>query len=190
MRLPVPLLSLFGIAIASTAMADKDETAHWGKVGGWEIRVDRTIGDGCFAMAIYELGTVARLGIDVESGAYYVFIGNGNWKSLEEGKIYAVRSVFDGVKSYNGEMEGRRLGDMIFLAHRDLSSDFVRDFMQRNGMELFYRGTRIASLSLKDSYAAFAEVLNCQKEFGFAKKGGGRNDPFVRAPSTGRDPFK
>jgi hypothetical protein len=42
----------------------------------------------------------------------------------------------------------------------------VKDFMQRNGIEIFYQETSIANLSLKDSYAAFSEAMNCQREFG------------------------
>lgn len=78
---------------------------------------------------------------------------------------------------------------MTFLAHRNLGSEFVKDFMQRNGIEIFYRDARIATLSLKDSYAAFAEVMSCQREFGFAKKDT-RNDPFVRGPAPSRNPFR
>lgn len=189
MRLVVLLLALIGIAASGPAWADKGDTATWGKVGGWSIMVDRTLGDGCFAYTVYDRGTVARLGIDVQSGAFYVLVGHAEWKSLEEGKLYAVRTVFDGAKSYKGEMKGQRVGGMIFLAHRNLSSDFVKDFMQRNGIEIFYQEKRIASLSLKDSYAALAEVINCQKEFGFAKKDTG-NDPFVKAPAPSRDPFR
>jgi hypothetical protein len=170
MRQVVSLLALIGLAAPVPALADKGDTATWGKVGGWSIMVDRTIGDGCFAFTVYERGTVARLGIDVQSGAFYVLVGHPEWKSLEDGKLYAVKTVFDGVKSYTGEMKGQRVGGMTFLAHRNLSSEFVKDFMQRNGVEIFFRDQRIASLSLKDSYAAFAEVLNCQKEFGFAKR--------------------
>lgn len=88
------------------AFRSRAHGATWGKIGSWSIIVGRTIGDGCFALAICERGTVARLGIDVQSGDFYVLIGHAEWKSLEEGKLYAVRTVFDGVKSYSGEMKG------------------------------------------------------------------------------------
>src|SRR5262249_15597105 len=102
---------------------------------------------------------------------------------------------FDGAKTYNGEMRGEPLGKTVFLIHRDLSADFVKDFMQRNGMEVFYRGERIANLSLQNTYAAVAEVANCQRDFGLGKPTSGRtvgqNDPFASAPSSsGRDPFR
>lgn len=172
-----------------TVLAQNTDTAAWSKIGAWQIRVDRTIGDGCFAMASYQRGTVARLGVDVSSNALYILFGHSDWKSLEAGRVYHVRVVFDGVKSYDGEMRGQQLGNMVFLAHRHLSSAFVRDFMDRNGIEVFYRGALLASLSLKDSYAAVKAVMDCQREFGFARSRE-RTDPFAGASPVNRDPFR
>jgi hypothetical protein len=115
------------------------------------------------------------------------------WKSLEVGKLYPVRIVFDGVSPYNGEMHGHRLaGGTLVLSHRNLSSDFVKDFMQRNGMRLYYQGSQIASLSLRNTYAAVGEVYNCQKEFGFGGGSSRESDPFTSSGggSSSRDPFR
>jgi hypothetical protein len=112
---------------------------------------------------------------------------------LEVGKIYPVRIIFDGVSSYNGEMKGFRLvGGAMVLVHRNLSGDFVRDFMQRNGMRLFYQGNQIANLSLRNTYAAVDEVYNCQKEFGFGSGSSRETDPFSSSSGGGRspDPFR
>jgi hypothetical protein len=182
------------LAMAANPAASQDQVAKWGQVGGWQISVDRTVGDGCFAVQVFERGSIVRIGFDVEQQKIYVLFGHDAWKSLEEGKIYPVKVVFDGASSYNGEMRGQKLGKVIFLAHRNLSVDFVKDFMQRNSMEVFYRGERIANLSLKNTYAAVSEILNCQRELGFANKGGGSQgtqDPFASAPAPrSRDPFR
>ncbi len=116
------------------------DTAKWGQVGGWEIRVDRTVGDGCFAMQVFERGTILRIGFDVSAQKIYLLFGHDDWKSIEAGKIYPIRAVFDGISTYNGEMTGQAVGKRVFLVHRNLSTDFVKDFMQRNGMQVFYRG--------------------------------------------------
>lgn len=187
--LATAIVALFVLLPSVTAYADNGDTAKWGEVGPWDIRVDRSVSDGCFAMAVYERGTTTRIGVNPESGELYIFLGDPSWKSLEVGKVYPVRVIFDNVKSYDGEMEGRRLGNAIFLMHRDVSTNFVKDFMQRSGMEVIYRGQSIARLSLKYSYAAFQEVLNCQKEFGFSKRPPSSRDPFVSAPPQTRDPF-
>lgn len=172
--------------------------AKWGKVGGWEIRVDRSLGDGCFAVQFFERGTVVRIGFDVKNQKIYVFFGHTDWKSLEVGKVYPVRIVFDGTKSYDGELRGQRIGDdsIVFLAHRNLSSAFVKDFMERSGMQVFYRGERIANLSLANTFAAVSEVMNCQRELGAATRSsggqGGGSDPFAASPGSrgSKDPFR
>lgn len=193
-RVAAGLLALaFGVLPSlPAAHAETGDTAKWGQVGSWQIRVDRTVGNGCFAMQVFERGTVVRIGVDVESNRIYLVFGHDNWKSLEEGKTYPVRVVFDGVSSYDGEMKGQRLGSVIFLTHRDLSTGFVRDFMQRNGMQVFYRGQQIANLSLANTYAAVAEVMNCQKELFASGAAGAPRDPFARTPSSGgrKDPFQ
>jgi hypothetical protein len=159
-------------------------SGKWADVGGWEIRVDASVGNGCFAIQQYEDGSIVRLGVDIDNKRLYLFFGNNAWKSLEQGKIYPVRVVFDGVSAYNGEMVGHRLsGGTMVLAHRNLNSDFVKDFMLRNVMRVHYQGSQIANLSLRNTYAAVSEVTNCQSEFGYGSgssrgSGGSARDPF------------
>ena len=145
------------------------------------------MGNGCFASQTYEDGTVVRMGVDVSDQRIYLLMFNQAWKSLEVGKIYPVRVVFDGVTSYNGDMKGHRLSaGAIVLAHRNLSSDFVKDFRQRNAMRLYYQGTSIANLSLRNASAAIGEVVNCQKEFGFGSNSPRGSDPFASSSGSGR----
>jgi hypothetical protein len=182
------------------APASADDTVKWGQVGGWAIMVDRTIGDGCFAMQVFERGTVVRIGFDMRNRHVYLFFAQDSWKSLEEGKVYPVRIVFDGSIPYDGEMRGQRLGNVVVLAHRNVSADFFRDFMQRNDLQVFYRGSELANLSLRNTYAAVSEVINCQKEIAAAGRSSGRPtpsatqpqpDPFASGnPSSAADPFR
>lgn len=177
----------------ASAAPDGGTSVKWGQVGGWEIRVDRTLGDGCFAFQSFDRGTVVRIGFDVSNQKIYLIFGHANWKSLEVGKVYPVRIVFDGTTPYEGQLRGQRVGDstIVFLAHRNLSTAFVKDFMERSGMQVFYRGERIANLSLANTFAAVSEVMNCQRELGTATRGGG-SDPFAASPGAkgGRDPFR
>jgi hypothetical protein len=190
--LALVMAALLQVLIAPIAWSDTNGTAKWGKVGGWDIRVDRTVGDGCFAMQVFEGGTIVRIGFDVTNRAIYLIFGHDNWKSLEEGKLYPVVIRFDNSQDYNGEMKGQRLGKAIFLVHSNLNADFLNDFMQRNTMQIFYRGDRIASLSLKNTYAAVGEVKTCQHEVGMAGAKQRSEDPITpSAPATrGADPFK
>jgi len=145
------------------------------------------VGDGCFALGAFNGGTVTRIGYDANQSQIYLLFADEAWKSLEAGKLYPVRILFDGGNPYEGEMRGQQLGNMVVLAHRNLSTDFVKDFMQRNSMQVYYRGQPLFSISLRGTYAAIAEVINCQREFGFGKANpAGNASDQTRKP----DPFR
>ena len=185
-------IASLALALCPASLSAQDtSTAKWGQVGGWSIRVDRSVGNGCFASQLYEDGTSLRVGFDKSKQTIYFMIGNAAWRSLEVGKVYRMRFVFDGEKSYNGELTGLKLGSVVFLDHSDVSIDFTKDFMQRNGVRVYYQGNQITHLSLSNTYAAIAEVLNCQREINNAGGQGGpqpapSGDPFS---SGKRDPF-
>lgn len=170
------------ISLSVPAMpVDAQETAKWGEVGGWQIRVDRSVGDGCYAHQTYEDGTALRLGFDMKKGSIYFMLSNKAWQSLEAGKLYQMRFVFDEQQAYNGDLRGLKVGERVWLDHSDVSSDFTKDFMQRNSLRIFYRGNRITGLSLRNTYAAVTEVMNCQREMvGGSGQGGSQpaGDPF------------
>src|SRR5262249_20602608 len=160
------------IALAAAALhpalacADNNETGKWGKVGGWEVRVDQSLGHGCFAMQLYEDGTVIRVGFNISTRTIYFTLGNPAWRSLEAVKVFRMRFVFDDQKPYDGELTGRQFGSegMVFLDHSNVSYEFTKDFMERSGVRVYYRGSQITHLSLRNTYAAISEVMNCQKE--------------------------
>ncbi|PYX67651.1 MAG: hypothetical protein DMG78_27225, partial [Acidobacteria bacterium] len=118
-------------ALATSAVAQN--TAEWGQVGGWKIRVDRTIGNGCFAYQTYQDGSLIRLGFNPESKTIYFLLGNASWQSLEAGKKYQITFEFDSVDRYDGELVGTTVGDnkTVFLDHNNVSLQFTEAFMQR-----------------------------------------------------------
>jgi hypothetical protein len=188
--------AMFGAIAAFTApVLAEPNTPSWGRVVGWDIRVDPTLGNGCFAAQNYQRGSVVRIGVNPNDTTVYFLFGNEAWTSLQVGRTYAITFVFDGVATYTGEMTGYSISGSTFLVHNNVSSRFVNEFMQRNAIEIFYRDERIANLSLRNTYAAVTEVVNCQRALIAAGKSNlsasGRsssssgNDPFRR-----NDPFK
>lgn len=172
-------------ALAGAAAAEDGGTAKWGQVGGWQIRVDRAMGDSCFALQGYEDGTWLRIGFDMKNRAVYFVLGNEAWRSLEAGKIYPVQFVFDDQKKYDGELTAFAWDDRVVLGHDNVGADFTTDFMERTGLRIYYRGSPIAGLSLRNTYAALGQAVNCQKEMlamGGSPGSGARpaSDPFSR----------
>ncbi len=159
------LLSLLSMAAFVAPALGKDSAAPaYALVGGWQVRVDPAAGNGCFASQYYEDGTGIRLGIDANRQNFYLILGNPAWTSLEDGKTYKLRFMFDQAKTYDSDLEAFMLGDMVMLGRSGLSTDFVTDFMAGTGVGVSYRGAPIVHLSLRNAHAALAEVAKCQKE--------------------------
>lgn len=171
-------------ALVGPAASQDGSAAKWAQVGGWQVRVDPTFGNGCFAVQSYEDGTAIRIGIDAERKSIYIVVGNDAWQSLEAGKVYPVRFVFDGQKTYDTELLGLAHRGKVILVHSNVSAEFTTDFMERTALRVYYRGAPIAGLSLRNTYAALTEVAKCQKEMWAAGNGNSgvrpASDPFSR----------
>ena len=180
-------LCLFSIlsmgAFVAPAFSKDGAAPPWAQVGGWQIRVDPGFGNGCFASQYFEDGTGIRLGIDANSQRLYLILANPAWKSLEAGKTYPVRFVFDEARTYDSDFAADAWGDAVVLGRFGLSTDFVTDFMERTGLSVYYRGAPIAHLSLRNAYAAVAEMAKCQQEM---RPAGGGTSASVRPAG---DPF-
>lgn len=181
LALVVALLSV----IAPPALCRSGEIVKWGQVGGWSIEVDRSVG-GCFALQRYADGTGIRLGFEPNKNSVYLMLGNPAWKSLEPGKLYQIRFVFDGPRSHVRELRADVFGGSVYLDQPSIGVEFAKDFMQRNELSIYYQGTEIARLPLTNTNDVMAEVLECQKEVSSTGNQGSSGDPFARGGT--RDP--
>jgi hypothetical protein len=158
------LSALLTATLAGPAASEGTETVKWGEAGGWHIRVDRTLDDGCFAQQSYQDGTSLLIGLDVKNQAIYLVIGNDAWRSLEAGKAYPVQFVFDGHKKLDGQLAAFSWGDRVVLGHSNVGADFTTDFMESTDLRLYYRGLLKVHLSLRDSQTALKQVVDCQAQ--------------------------
>jgi hypothetical protein len=180
------LLSILSMgAFAAPAFSRNDGAPAYAEVGGWQVRVDPGMGNGCFVSQYAADGTGIRLGIDPERHTLYLMVGNPAWTSLEEGKVYRLRFVFDQTWTYDSDLEADPLGDWVVLGRSGLGTDFVTDFVESTGLRIDYRGMPIAHLSLRNARAALTEMTRCQQALDRAGGSSG-NSAAVRPAS---DPF-
>jgi hypothetical protein len=165
------------IALGSAGAALAQDPKVWGQVPGWEIKIDPSMGNGCFAWADYESGTVMRIGYHPETDRVYLLFGDPEWKSLKAGRDYRVKFVFDGRETFEDEMVGHDISGTVFLSVDDVNDDFIEAFAVRHAMEIFYQGKSIAHLSLKNTHAAIEAVARCQQSVTPVQKPRG-GDPF------------
>ena len=79
------------------------------------IRVDPGFGNGCFASQSYEDDTGIRAGHRCREARPPLHPGNPAWKSLEDGKSYPLRFVFDRAKTYDFDLPAAAWGGMVVL---------------------------------------------------------------------------
>ena len=179
------LLLACGLSCFAPSAALAQDTPLWRAVGPWQIRVDASLGYGCFLVGSYTQGTLLRIGIDQQNGNGYVMIGNEAWRSLQIGNQYDLALRFDGAAPWRGRATARRIGngDMVFLYLSFDRARFLVELARRNNMAIYYQGAVVTSLPLRGTYAAVQEMLNCQRAADIARKSNRPpGDPFASSP--------
>ena len=70
------------------------------------------------------------------------------------------------------------------------SVDVILEFMQKQGVQVWYNNKMVDHLSLKGSFAAFSEVLRCQEAMNAAPAPTDPSkDPFSEQTKQVSDPF-
>ena len=163
-------------------------------VRGWFIGVDRSLGDGCFMHSSFDGGSVLRSGFDINDDSMYIVVGNRNWASLEEGKLYPIEIQFGNRPPWNGDAnvfiwrDGDKALSLTVPFTNDTADNFVRELQQTQNIVVRYQNAQIMNLSLRGSFAAMAEVLNCQETM--LRNNPPSADPFKAGNANGTDPFR
>lgn len=182
------------LTLAGPALAQSDAPL-WKEVGDWQIRVDTSLGHGCFAVSRYESGTTFRIGFDMEARKAYLIVGNDAWKSLENGKEYSLIFRFDNETPWKGAATGFAFDQdgPRFLMAQISDSEFFSEFARKNRVSITYRRTEIARLSLRGSRRALNEMFSCQHAMSRTREQAvqSKRDPFKRGSHRpASDPFR
>ena len=191
----ISALAMMAAFVGSTAMAE--DGVFWKKVGDWEISIDTTIDDGCYAVAVWNGGTVLRIGLNPQEDNFYMLIGNDKWASLQHDQPYDIEIQFGSRAPWEVSATGLQFnpGETVYLHAQSTKTEFIREFQKALNMKVSYQGSEIDNLKLTGSRRAWDEVVRCQA---VADERGASNvdDPFAgsssRGTSTGRkseDPF-
>jgi hypothetical protein len=178
------LLLACGLSCFAPSAAITQDTPLWRTVGPWQIRVDASLGYGCFLFGSYTRGTVLRIGIDQQNGNGYVMVGDQSWRSLQVGNQYDLAIRFDNNSPWRGRATARRIGsgDQVFLYLSFDRARFLIELARRNTMTIFYQGAVVTSLPLNGTNAAVQEMLNCQRAADAVRKSQPKGDPFGGSP--------
>ncbi len=174
------------LAAGLVTSAVAQDAVFWKSVGDWEVSIDPTIRNGCYAVATWNGGTVLRIGLNPEEDNFYFLVGNSKWSSLRPSTNYEVQIRFDSRAPWDVSAVGLQFnpGEVVYLHAESTKFEFLEEFMSGYRMKISYDGNEIDTLKLSGSRRAFNEVMACQEVVD--KRGTNVEDPFAgAAPSTG-----
>lgn len=171
------------LTLALSAPAHAQDPYIWGEVGEWDIAVDRTISNGCYALATWDSGTTVRIGINPETDFYYVLFGNPSWPPVSPDQRYELEIQFDSTPAWDVTATGLQFnpGELVYYYAQTQIFEFIEDFMRLNAMAIRRDGRQLDRLTLRGSRAAFEAVMECQDEMA-------RTPPPPVAPPPSRGP--
>jgi hypothetical protein len=112
----------------------------------------------------------------------YIILGNGAWRSLENGKQYVLTMQFDEEVPWKGPALATDMGLVIKFS----KANFLVEFARKQNLSIWYGNRLVTRLPLTGSKDATNEMVVCQHKIDAAKNAT-LSDPFAqRTPS---DPF-
>lgn len=169
-----------------TGYAQEDMSPLWKEVGRWEIRVDTTLGSGCFAIVIDD-ERVFRFGINNTTSRFYGIIGKIGWESIEQEGSYSFDLEFDSEGAWEIPATGIDFGGIKGLSFEVGDALFVDEMVERRMMYVRYRGDQIMKLSMQGSARAVRVLRDCIETFETEPDNSAEpSDPF----SSSDDPFE
>jgi hypothetical protein len=177
-------LSMLALLSITPALADGTPSTEYRKVGAWDIRIDTSLGNGCFIFATYPSNDVLRVGIDNSKATptAYMDVGNPNWHSLVVGTPYKISFSFDNDDPFEWQGVAKSIGGDDKLLYFSFDNGKFMDALATHAtLHVFYRGQLLSAMNLPGSQAALQTLVECQSRFPTAGSG-----TAVPAP----DPFR
>ncbi len=152
------------LLIQASAISAEPQTEAWGQSGDWTIRVNPTVGNGCFAEKDFANGTLIQIGFVPARRGGFLAAYNTAWSDISEGQEDVLRidfgdALFEG--AVIGKVNDGTPGGYAFFDN----PKFVDEFRKRNSLILSGRnsGHRI-EINLKGTSRALSLVEACQQQ--------------------------
>ena len=160
-RVAILVVSVFGINDATVAQ----DVFPWGEgeIAGWGVYVDTSRGGGCFLYTHYEGDTGFRLGYDRTENSNHLILENPNWRSIRNGKEYAVSIRFGKKEPWVAMGVGSAHEDIYALTFDIADTAFLEEFSSQYFFSAKYEGHDLGIYNLKGSSQALKEMNDCQQ---------------------------
>ncbi|OWU86241.1 hypothetical protein ATO6_05235 [Oceanicola sp. 22II-s10i] len=152
------------LGVSAPAVQAQD-LVYWDTVGGWEILVDPTLGNGCLIQAEFDNGALVRIGFDRTEDLGYITAFHDDWGDIVEDQVYPITFDLDG-QSYDGEATGIYLEGMPGADVYFDNPDFLFDLARKNTLTLHNESGGVMSIDLEGSFVALEAAIDCQDQQG------------------------
>ena len=129
-------------------------------VDGWQISVDQTVKNGCFAIGYYP-DFAFRVGYDENRRLYVIMAGKG-W-TVNAGQHYKIYITLDKNRPWIGDFVAMPMGSLTVL--RGLSRpEFLSEFAAAKRMIVSYNGKPISMVNLPSTDKMVYRLAKCQAD--------------------------
>lgn len=156
----LPVSVVTALLVAAAPMQAK-EAVEWGKVGDWQIVIDKNIGSGCIMQKNFENGILLQFGLLPKRGTSFFAAYRQDWKSIESGQKVQVKYEFDGV-AHKGQANGYISKPWYggFVEVKDPA--VMTEFALKNTLKVTGPRGRNFELSLDGTKKGVAALQECQ----------------------------
>ena len=164
-----------------------DGTRIYRQVGHWSVRIDDTLGGGCFVMGFFDGDVALRFGADTRDGKVlgYAMVFGKDWNSIEPKQEYPIEVIFGNAEPWKIAARGTQLGGVKGIGFYFERSRFFDAVSKGPDIRVRYHDTEVTHLNLDGSSAAIDAMVQCQ-----TAQWKRTRDPFAKAQDrSARDPF-
>lgn len=157
----VPSAILCVFLLAGHAFAQPFET--WGTSGDWSIKVDTSVGNGCFIERQTPEDLKIRLGYLPDRVGAFISASSVEWSDLEVGSAQTVTMFLDDAV-FAGETELFQDGDAYGGLSFFNNPDFLKEFAKKRSMTIVDPNGDKARFDLTGTANALKSLDKCQTQ--------------------------
>ena len=160
---PAPAARLPANQVDPGVLPDSAETLQISKVGNWAIRIDKTLGYGCYAFAYYDDGTTLRIMASPTHNNVYIGLANPRWRSLQIEQSYLVDIQFGASEPWQGNAAVIELSPTLKMLSLPIDGEFLDELASSRLVEARYQKRPLAYLRLDRSKEMLDSLAACQE---------------------------
>lgn len=154
---------LLAMLVIAATSATAQEKPLWKTIGKWDVLIDPSNGNGCFAQRQFEDGTTVQMGaVPSKSGGFFAAY-NTEWVDIEIGEAGLLKFDF-GDALFGGDVVGQMNGDIPGGYAFFDNPNFVTEFTKRVKVSVTGPEGKTVEVDLTGTSNAINGVKKCQDE--------------------------